>query len=154
MQDPVPGVWGVQGNRASLRTGLGMQVGVAWHRLLTGRLDDQTKLAGPVISCEGTPFEGNAGGQWRFNPHVQSYTLAMDAVSPHAPLPAFTSPQLESIVSAGQRRCLSGNQSLMRLRSGWGHLRPWPSCKHQCRAGQIGGLHISLLGARDRATWS
>ena len=81
----MPGVRGVQENRASLRTGLGMQVGVAWHRLLTGRLDDQTKLAGPVISCEGTPFEGNAGGQWRFNPHVQSYTLAMDAVSPHAP---------------------------------------------------------------------
>ena len=35
---------------------------------------------GPTISCEGSPYKGNAKGEWRANPHVQSYVLATDQV--------------------------------------------------------------------------
>lgn len=31
-------------------------------------------------SCEGSPWQGNAAGEWRINPHVQSYVLATDKV--------------------------------------------------------------------------
>ena len=58
-----------------------VQARAAWHKLLTSRLDATTKLVGPVVSCEGTPFKGNAASQWKTNPHVQSYTIAMDRVS-------------------------------------------------------------------------
>ena len=33
---------------------------MAWHKLLTVRLVGKIKLVGPVVSCEGTPFKGNA----------------------------------------------------------------------------------------------
>ncbi|KAL0053416.1 hypothetical protein WJX82_005424 [Trebouxia sp. C0006] len=49
-----------------------------WHRLLTQRLTKEVKLVGPVISCEGSPYQGNVSDHWRTNPHVQSYVLAMD----------------------------------------------------------------------------
>lgn len=49
-----------------------------WHRLLTQRLTKDVKLVGPVISCEGSPYQGNVSDHWRTNPHVQSYVLAMD----------------------------------------------------------------------------
>lgn len=57
-----------------------VQARVAWHKLLTAHLDGVTKLVGPVVSCEGTPFKGNAASTWKTNPHVQSYTIAMDRV--------------------------------------------------------------------------
>lgn len=31
-------------------------------------------------SCEGSPFAGDVAGEWRENPHVQSYVLATDRV--------------------------------------------------------------------------
>lgn len=31
-------------------------------------------------SCEGSPWQGDAAGEWRTNPHVQSYVLATDKV--------------------------------------------------------------------------
>jgi hypothetical protein len=45
----------------------------------SSQLSDQVKLVGPVISCEGTPYRGDASGPWRRNAHVQSYALATDA---------------------------------------------------------------------------
>lgn len=54
--------------------------GTRWHDLFFNRLSDHVKLVGPTISCEGSPFEGNAKGEWRTNPHVQSYVLATDKV--------------------------------------------------------------------------
>jgi hypothetical protein len=61
---------------------------MAWHRLLTTQLEgaNDVHIVGPVISCEGSPFngpEGVAKGIWRRNPHVQSWLLAMDAVAMH-----------------------------------------------------------------------
>lgn len=38
-------------------------------------------MAGPVLSCEGSPWRGQASGPWRANPHIQSYAIAMDEVS-------------------------------------------------------------------------
>ena len=55
-----------------------MQKSLPWHRLLTQRLSEDVKLVGPVISCEGSPYQGNVTDHWRTNPHVQSYVLAMD----------------------------------------------------------------------------
>lgn len=49
-----------------------------WQDLLIGKLTDRVKLVGPTISCEGSPYKGNAKGEWRANPHVQSYVLATD----------------------------------------------------------------------------
>ena len=51
-----------------------------WHELITSRLTDTVKLVGPTISCEGSPRDGNVNGEWRTNPHVQSYVLATDQV--------------------------------------------------------------------------
>lgn len=66
-------------NPASQKTGLLLlQKNLPWHRLLTQRLTSDIKLVGPVISCEGSPFQGNVSDHWRTNPHVQSYVLAMD----------------------------------------------------------------------------
>lgn len=66
--------------RAALLTALmlSMQKSLPWHRLLTQRLSEDVKLVGPVISCEGSPYQGNVTDHWRTNPHVQSYVLAMD----------------------------------------------------------------------------
>lgn len=55
-----------------------LQKQLPWHRLLTQRLTQDVKLVGPVISCEGSPYQGNVTADWRTNPHVQSYVLAMD----------------------------------------------------------------------------
>ena len=57
-----------------------MQASIPWHRLLTQRLDETTKLVGSVISCEGAPFKGDQASKWRFNPHVQTYAIALDRV--------------------------------------------------------------------------
>ena len=55
-----------------------VQKHLPWHRLRTQRLSSDVKLVGPVISCEGSPYQGNVTDHWRTNPHVQSYVLAMD----------------------------------------------------------------------------
>ena len=52
----------------------------AWHKRLTSQFDNDTRLVGPIISCEGTPFEGNPNGEWRAAPHVQSHAIAVDQV--------------------------------------------------------------------------
>ena len=65
---------GVQGG------GGGLQGHKRWHELITSRITDTVKLVGPTISCEGSPQDGNVNGQWRTNPHVQSYVLATDQV--------------------------------------------------------------------------
>ena len=57
-----------------------MQSSIPWHRLLTRRLNARTKLVGPVISCEGAPFKGQAPSKWRDSPAVQSYAIALDQV--------------------------------------------------------------------------
>lgn len=54
--------------------------GLKWQQLLLSKLNERTKLVGATISCEGSPFEGNVKGEWRTNPHVQSYVLATDQV--------------------------------------------------------------------------
>lgn len=53
---------------------------VRWQHLLTHKLNDRVKLVGPTISCEGSPYQGNVGAEWRTNPHVQSYVVATDQV--------------------------------------------------------------------------
>lgn len=55
-----------------------VQIQLPWHRLLTQRLSKDVKLVGPVVSCEGSPHQGNVSSEWRTNPHVQSYALALD----------------------------------------------------------------------------
>lgn len=42
---------------------------VPWHRLLTQRLDAQTKLVGGTISCSGVKL--NVSHPTYFQPHVQ-----------------------------------------------------------------------------------
>lgn len=54
--------------------------GAHWQDLFFNKLSDHVKLVGPTISCEGSPWQGNAKGEWRTNPHVQSYVLATDKV--------------------------------------------------------------------------
>ncbi len=46
--------------------------------MLTSRINDEVKLVGPTISCEGTDATDTRAG--RRNPHVQSYVVAMDQV--------------------------------------------------------------------------
>lgn len=46
----------------------------------TSRLTDSVRLVGSTISCEGSPLHGQRKGEWRRNPHVQSYAVATDAV--------------------------------------------------------------------------
>ena len=53
---------------------------VSWQRLFVSKLNASTKLVGSTISCEGSPKDGNVNGEWRTNPHVQSYILATDQV--------------------------------------------------------------------------
>ncbi|DBA99576.1 TPA: hypothetical protein ACH3X3_012154 [Trebouxia sp. C0006] len=52
----------------------------AWSRIFTDKLNDEVKLVGSTISCEGAPWGGDAESPWRQNPHVQSYVLATDQV--------------------------------------------------------------------------
>jgi len=67
-----------------------------WHALLTALLGGpgNVRLAGPVISCEGTPLVSGGGGgggkgagsggkqkpAWLHSPHVQSWAVATDAL--------------------------------------------------------------------------
>ena len=59
-----------------------LQGRVRWQDLLISRITNDVKLVGPTISCEGSPKEGNVNGEWRTNPHVQSYVVATDRVRP------------------------------------------------------------------------
>lgn len=49
-----------------------------WQDLMVGKLSESVRLVGPTISCEGSPYKGDVQGEWRSNPHVQSYVLATD----------------------------------------------------------------------------
>lgn len=51
-----------------------------WADVLISRLNDEIKLVGPTISCEGNRIAPGPSGI-RANPHVQSYLLALDRVS-------------------------------------------------------------------------
>eukprot|EP00891_Asterochloris_glomerata_P006722 jgi/Astpho2/6722/Aster-06741 len=57
-----------------------LQGKVRWQATLTSKLSDTVKLVGPTISCEGSPKDGIVDGEWRTNPHVQSYVVATDQV--------------------------------------------------------------------------
>ena len=57
-----------------------LQGKLKWQDVLTSRLTDDIKLVGPTISCEGSPKGGDKDGEWRTNPHVQSYVVATDKV--------------------------------------------------------------------------
>lgn len=52
----------------------------AWHTKLTSQFDNDTRLVGPTISCEGTPYQGDPNAVWRAVPHVQSHAIAVDQV--------------------------------------------------------------------------
>lgn len=49
-----------------------------WSRILTGRINEEVKLVGATISCEGANKGGVLSGEMRSNPHVQSYVVATD----------------------------------------------------------------------------
>ena len=51
---------------------------VHWTRVLTSRINEDVKIVGPTISCEGTDSTDTHPA--RRNPHVQSYVVAMDKV--------------------------------------------------------------------------
>eukprot|EP01025_Chloroclados_australasicus_P067784 TRINITY_DN939_c1_g1_i1.p2 TRINITY_DN939_c1_g1~~TRINITY_DN939_c1_g1_i1.p2 ORF type:complete len:416 (-),score=23.99 TRINITY_DN939_c1_g1_i1:2601-3848(-) len=51
-----------------------------WVDLFISKLNDKVKLVGPTINCQGTPKDGDIQGEWRYNPHVQSYAMATDKV--------------------------------------------------------------------------
>lgn len=53
---------------------------VHWADVLLSKLNDQVKLVGPTINCEGSPLHGDAANTWRRNPHVQSYVVATDRI--------------------------------------------------------------------------
>ena len=74
---------------SSLKTLSAVQGKVRWQATLISKLSDTVKLVGPTISCEGSPKDGIVDGEWRTNPHVQSYVVATDQARPdslwHAP---------------------------------------------------------------------
>lgn len=51
---------------------------LTWQDALLSQLSESVRLVGPTISCEGSPFQGDVTGDWRANPHVQSYVVATD----------------------------------------------------------------------------
>lgn len=51
-----------------------------WTEVFTSRLSSKVKMVGSVISCEGSPKDGNAAGEWRNNPYVLPYAWATDKV--------------------------------------------------------------------------
>eukprot|EP01026_Neomeris_dumetosa_P033245 TRINITY_DN2648_c1_g2_i2.p1 TRINITY_DN2648_c1_g2~~TRINITY_DN2648_c1_g2_i2.p1 ORF type:complete len:379 (-),score=31.30 TRINITY_DN2648_c1_g2_i2:28-1068(-) len=53
---------------------------VRWVDLLLAKLNDRVKLVGPTVNCEGSPKDGDPSGEWRTNPHVQSYVMATDRI--------------------------------------------------------------------------
>ena len=70
-----------------------------WHEHITSRINDTVKLVGPTISCEGSPKDGKANGEWRTNPHVQSYVLATDQVRSAPPPPETVLPPCSPIAA-------------------------------------------------------
>lgn len=75
----MPGLaWQAKGG---LRNYIGLQRETPpWHKRLTSQFDNDTRLVGPTISCEGTPYQGDPNGEWRAVPHVQSHAIAVDQV--------------------------------------------------------------------------
>lgn len=59
---------------------MNVQGKVHWADVLFSKLNDEVKLVGPTINCEGSPLSGNPASTWRRNPHVQSYVVATDRV--------------------------------------------------------------------------
>ena len=59
-----------------------VQAGLHWSKLLTSRLGPRVKLVGSTISCEPAWEGGNTANPRRQNPHVQSYVMATDQVTP------------------------------------------------------------------------
>jgi hypothetical protein len=51
-----------------------------WTEAFTSRLSNDTKMVGSYISCEGTPKDGDVGGEWRLNPYVLPHAWATDRV--------------------------------------------------------------------------
>jgi hypothetical protein len=51
-----------------------------WTEVFTSKLDERVKMVGSMISCEGSPKDGNAAGEWRANPYVLPYAWATDKV--------------------------------------------------------------------------
>lgn len=49
---------------------------IHFSRLMTSRLDDDTKLVGSLISCGGMSHRGRNHA----NPHIQSFAVATDAI--------------------------------------------------------------------------
>ncbi len=85
--------------------GDGLQGHKRWHELITSRITDTVKLVGPTISCEGSPQDGNVNGQWRTNPHVQSYVLATDQARSLAQADTPPTVEYELRGAAPMRRC-------------------------------------------------
>lgn len=79
---PAPHPVGTPGprRRPCLPSRLG-QGRVHWTGPLIRKLVGDVKLMGPTISCKGTPLNGDMHGEWRTNPHVQSYVVAADQVT-------------------------------------------------------------------------
>ena len=69
----------------------------AWHKKLTGRFDNDTRMVGPIISCEGTPYQGDPDREWRVVPHVQSHAIAVDQVRARAQPTMFVAAQDKQI---------------------------------------------------------
>ena len=87
-QSNMAGQWCLTGSvivvqaKGGLRNYVGLQRETpAWHKRLTSQFDNDTRLVGPVVSCEGTPYLGDPNGEWRTVPHVQSHAIAVDQVS-------------------------------------------------------------------------
>ncbi|GMH41199.1 hypothetical protein BSKO_09109 [Bryopsis sp. KO-2023] len=51
-----------------------------WTEPFLSKLNDEVKLVGPTISCEGAPLHKGDDSVSRRNPHVQSYLVATDRV--------------------------------------------------------------------------
>jgi hypothetical protein len=55
-----------------------LQESIHWSKLYTSRLNDNVKLVGSAISCEGFHLSGDVQKPLRQNPHVQSYIVSTD----------------------------------------------------------------------------
>lgn len=49
-----------------------------WTEAFTDRIDDQVKMVGSIVSCEGAAKDGDAAGEWRGNPFVRPHAWATD----------------------------------------------------------------------------
>jgi translation initiation factor eIF-2B subunit epsilon len=52
----------------------------AWHRRLTSLFNNDTRLVGAAVSCEGTPLNGDPKADWLTLPHMRSDAVAVDQV--------------------------------------------------------------------------